>query len=177
MTDMKKFDSLFTFLEVYKKMDHDEKVFCQKVLMSFNDSVPTGIVKSELEPFIPVEEQLPQESVHLKKTAKWNWVQSQCDVCWASFVKHNNIQKYCSEICRVRANNIKNTTIEKKCIQCWKLFKTHRNDAKYCSMKCVWVSKKWNNFRADYAKKNEIPPVVKKSDDPYFKPKFIFNQN
>ena len=73
---MKKFDSLFIFLEEYKKMNNEEKVFCQKILMSFNDSIPIDIVKSEPEPFIPIEEQLPQKNVHLKPKASWAWIQS-----------------------------------------------------------------------------------------------------
>lgn len=174
---MKKFDSLFIFLEEYKNMDHDEKIFCQKVLMSFNDSVPIGIVKSELEPFIPVEEQLPQESACLKRKAAWVWIQSQCDICWCTFIKRNNKQKYCSIKCLKKFHNWKNKKhIQKNCEMCWETFYTKKQTAKYCSPQCRAKSTKWANH---WKNKNKQQPVtvVKKSDDPFFKPKFIFDQN
>jgi len=68
MTDMKKFDSLFMFLEEYKKMNNEEKIFCQKVLMSFNDSVPISIKEEVQKPFIPVKEQLSKENTYLNRT-------------------------------------------------------------------------------------------------------------
>lgn len=173
MANMKKFDALFVFLDEYRKMDHDEKIFCQKVLMSFNNSIPVGITKEDVmeepEPFIPKEEQLPKESVSIKSAAPGSWIQSQCDMCGNSFVKNNNKQKFCCHDCAVKSS-VKKRSKTKVCLACWKVFKSPKINAKYCSRECKYTATKWKRIQ----NKNETPIVVNKKDDPFFKPKFIF---
>ena len=177
MTNMKKFDALFVFLDEYRKMDQDEKIFCQKVLMSFNASIPIVITKEDVlwepESFIPKEEQLPKESVSIKPAAAGMGIQSQCNICGRSFIKTNNKQIYCCHACAVKASKMKSWKFTKTCLVCWKIYKTHLETSKYCSLPCKYTANKWeNHWKNRWKKKDSV--IINKKDDPFFKPKFIF---
>lgn len=82
-----------------------------------------------------VRQKQKQEEKRNRKRKESEYTDRCCEVCGLLFTRKGNAQKYCSDECFNKANNIKQAKA-KECIECGKMFDTYHDGNICCSDKC-----------------------------------------